>query len=299
MLLQHAFESTRRRLPDKVAIVCGAERLTYAQLGQRVDALSALLRARRVAAGDRVVLYLDPGSEFAVAIHAVLSVGAVFVPISALTKPEKLTYVLNDTRATVLLTNGRLATKWTTALANCTSAPLCVVCGLEQPNARVEQWPADPTANPQSDDPVDQDPASLAAIIYTSGTTGSPKGVMLSHRNMCSAWRSVQAYLNFRESDVIGLVLPPSFSYGLYHVLIGLGIGATVVVERSANFPIELIEVFARERITVFPGVPTLFSAILGIGAQVRFDARDEVGGRRLIDRRLEARCVGTPRQLR
>jgi len=272
MLLQHAFESTRRRLPDKVAIVCGAERLTYAQLGQRVDALSALLRARRVAAGDRIVLYLDPGSEFAVAIHAVLSVGAVFVPISALTKPEKLTYVLNDTRATVLLTNGRLASKWTRALPNCTSAPICVVCGLEQPDPRVEQWPEDTTANPHSDDPADQDPASLAAIIYTSGTTGSPKGVMLSHKNMCSAWRSVQAYLNFHESDIIGLALPPSFSYGLYHVLIGLGIGATVMIERSTSFPVKLVEAFARERITIFPGVPTLFSAILGIARLEAYD---------------------------
>jgi acyl-CoA synthetase (AMP-forming)/AMP-acid ligase II len=87
---------------------------------------------------------------------------------------------------------------------------------------------------------------------------------MLSHDNMRAAWRSVQAYLHLREDDVIGLALPMTFSYGLYHVIMGLGLGATIVIERSVAFPVKLLQRFAAERVTVFPGVPTLFASLLG-----------------------------------
>jgi acyl-CoA synthetase (AMP-forming)/AMP-acid ligase II len=75
----------------------------------------------------------------------------------------------------------------------------------------------------------------------------------------------VQAYLGLREDDVIGLALSPAFSYGLYHVLMGLGLGATLVIERAASFPTRVVERLAAERVTVFPGVPTLYAAILGL----------------------------------
>ena len=116
---------------------------------------------------------------------------------------------------------------------------------------------------------IDQD---LAALIYTSGTTGLPKGVMLTHLNMTSAWASVQEYLGLRESDVIGLALPPVYSYGLYNLLMGLGLGATVVIERQAAFPLRLAQTLERERVTVLPGVPTLFAALLGVAGLERMD---------------------------
>ncbi len=89
---------------------------------------------------------------------------------------------------------------------------------------------------------------------------------------MLSAWASVQSYLCLREADVIGLALSPAFSYGLYHVLMGLGLGTTLVLERSVAFPVKVVENMAAERVTVFPGVPTLYSSVLGIGHLASFD---------------------------
>src|SRR5690606_25847119 len=80
-----------------------------------------------------------------------------------------------------------------------------------------------------------------------------------------AAWRAVQAYLQLRPDDVIGLALPPSFSYGLYHVLMGLGIGATLVLENSAAFPQRLLQRLAAERVSVFPGVPMLWASLLAL----------------------------------
>ncbi len=272
MLLHDAFDASCARLPGKTAIVCGSERVSYGELAARVDSLASLLQRRGVRRGDRVALFLEAGVEFAVAVHAVLRVGAVFMPISPLTKADKLAYMLGDTRAAALLTQARLQPVWHDALGRSASVNSAVVHGQGTSGERLVDWP-EPAPSPgdgaRAPDLIDQD---LAAIIYTSGTTGVPKGVMLTHLNMCSAWRSVQAYIGFREDDVIGLALQPAFSYGLYHVLMGLGLGATLVIERSTSFPVKVVENLARERVTVFPGVPTLYSSILGLSNLASFD---------------------------
>jgi long-chain acyl-CoA synthetase len=263
MLLHGAFEETTQRLPEKLALICGQERLTYRDLGTRVNALAALLLDRGVRRGDRVAIFLESSSEFAAAVHAALRIGAVFVPISAQTKVDKLSHILRDTRAHALLTHASLVGVWADAMVRGARVQVCVVQGNVERDGSVLAWPQpDDIEASTAPGVIDQD---LAAIIYTSGTTGLPKGVMLSHLNMCSAWSSVQAYLGLREDDVIGLALPPAFSYGLYYLLMGLGVGATVMLERTVAFPVKMVERFAHERVTVFPGVPTLFSAITGL----------------------------------
>lgn len=271
MLLHDAFEQSSLRLPEKTALVAGETRVSYATLHHRVCALAQALREDGVNPGDRVLVMLEAGAEFAVAVHAVLRAGAVFVPISAQTKTDKLVFLAQDTRATALLTQAPLASQWRPALLRMSHLRSCRVAGSANGAGELERaWPRDDAAAPATITPrIDQD---LAAIIYTSGSTGVPKGVMLTHLNMCSAWASVQSYLGLREDDVIGLALPPVFSYGLYNLLMGLGLGATVVIERHAAFPIRLAQTLERERVTVLPGVPTLFAALLGLAQPERFD---------------------------
>lgn len=147
-----------------------------------------------------------------------------------------------------------------------------VLGGSSAADARVRPWPE--TAADGDDPSVARGEQDLAALIYTSGSTGTPKAAMLTHLNMVSAWNMVQAYLGLRESDVIGLALPPHFSYGLYNLLMGLGLGATVVIERQAAFPQRLAQTLERERVTVLPGVPTLFASLLDLAQLERFDLR-------------------------
>jgi acyl-CoA synthetase (AMP-forming)/AMP-acid ligase II len=102
----------------------------------------------------------------------------------------------------------------------------------------------------------------LASVIYTSGSTGDPKGVMLTHRNMLTAATSVSSYLEMAEDDVVLNVLPLSFDYGLYQVIMTARLGATLVLERSFAFPARTVEVMVKERVTGFPGVPTVFAML-------------------------------------
>jgi len=273
MLLHEFLATSVAQKPDKVALVCGSHAYTYAQLAQRAAQLAVELQRRGVARGDRVALFLDNGIELVAGVFAALAAGAVFMPVNPLTKADKLAYMLNDSRATALVTSASLASVYEGALALNRSVLSCIVAGHgEGRDPRIVRCPEPMTDNSMApEDPglIDQD---LASIIYTSGSTGDPKGVMLTHLNMVSAARSVSTYLGLRHDDVIICVLPLAFDYGLYQLLMSVKVGATLVLERSFTFPIKVLERMVQHKVSVFPGVPTIFSMLMNIDALSSFD---------------------------
>lgn len=250
-------------LPDKVALVAGARRLTYRDLDVASDRLAGALQRHGVKRGDRVVVFMDNCAEAVIAIFAALKAGAVFSPIHPSTKSDKLAFVLDNCRATALVTLGRLAKPAQAALAQAPSVTTTVV------------------ADPRGESPVewlrfedlvaaDQVPLrpagiapDLAMLVYTSGSTGFPKGVMMTHENVVAAATSITTYLDSRADDVVLSVLPLSFDYGLYQVLMAAKVGATLVLEKSFAFPQAIIQKIAAERTTVFPLVPTMAALLL------------------------------------
>ncbi len=103
----------------------------------------------------------------------------------------------------------------------------------------------------------------LASIIYTSGSTGEPKGVTLTHRNMVSAANSITQYLGSAESDIVLCMLPLSFDYGLYQVLISFLVSSTLVLERKFGYPYELVEIIHKRQVTGLPCVHTMMAILL------------------------------------
>ncbi len=272
MLLHHFFEQTAARLPGKTALVADGQRHTWAQLDERANQLAAALQQRGVVRGDRVALFLDNTVEMVVGVWAALKAGAVFMPINPLTKHDKLAYLLNDSRASALISQTTLGGVYQHALSHNTTVHTAFIAGLKEPaDARVLPYPTSVETTVTDPQLIDQD---LAAIIYTSGSTGDPKGVMLSHLNMVSANRSVSTYLGLVESDIILCALPLAFDYGLYQMLMAARVGATLVLERSFTFPIKVLEVMTREQVTVFPGVPTMFSMLMAIKTLADHDLR-------------------------
>lgn len=266
VLLHELLEISARKTPDKVAVVCGDDRYTYSQLDSMATGFARLLQNRGVQRGDRVALFMDNGVEAVVSIFGALKAGAVFMPVNPLTKKEKLTYLLNDARASVLVAHAGLRSAYEEALGQSASAHTCVVIGEAGGVDGVKTicFPTDHEVDGVFQGPgtIDQD---LASIVYTSGSTGDPKGVMLTHLNMVSAARSVSGYLELQSDDVIICVLPLAFDYGLYQLLMSFRVGATLVLERSFAFPIKVLETMERERVTVLPGVPTVFSLLMNV----------------------------------
>jgi acyl-CoA synthetase (AMP-forming)/AMP-acid ligase II len=105
----------------------------------------------------------------------------------------------------------------------------------------------------------------LASIIYTSGSTGTPKGVAFLHRNMTFVAGSIVEYLGLHGEDRILCVLPLSHTYGLYHLVMAMRVGATLVLERGVTFPGKVIQALVDEQITVLPGVPTVWQVLINL----------------------------------
>lgn len=247
---------------SKTALVTSGRRLSYAELEELTDRLAAALCANGVRRGDRVLVFMDNRWEAVVSIFAALKTGAVFSPINASTKSDKLAYIIDNCQAAAVLTTARLMPVVAQA---CTEKSLFVV-STAAANGRVP----DGAVSFQTclvherraviHHGIDCD---LAMLIYTSGSTGRPKGVMMTHRNIDAAAASITTYLRNTPDDVILNVLPLAFDYGLYQLLMTVRLGATLVLEKSFAFPQAIFERIREEGVTGFPLVPTMAAMIL------------------------------------
>ncbi len=265
-------------LPDKVALVCMKQRLSYAELDARSNALAHSLVAAGVQRGDRVVIFGDNTVETVVAFWAVLKSNAVVCIVNPLTKSDKLSYLFEDCRPTALITEQHIHGVFAAPARACRHLRRVIVSGAiddaklsDLPHA--QRWD-DALATgsrlaPPARKCIDID---LAAIIYTSGSTGDPKGVMLTHRNMLTASTSISSYLEIHQDEVILGVLPLAFDYGLYQMIMAFHMGARLVLERSFAFPAQILNLMVEEGVTGFPGVPTIFAILAELKSLKDFD---------------------------
>ena len=266
MRVEQYLEASARRLSGKIALIAQGKRLSFAELDRMSDRLAAALTARGIAPGDRVAIFMDNCWEAVVAIFAVLKAGAVFSPINPSTKADKLSFILNNCAAAGVITQPRLGSVAAKALAEAPSVKLVVLAGGAHAPAAVSCLSFEDAIQGLGDAPRPAPAGSdsdLAMLVYTSGSTGFPKGVMMTHRNIDAAATAITTYLENREDDVILGVLPISFDYGLYQVLMAVKLGATVVLEKSFAFPQAILRRIAEEKVTGLPLVPTMAALIL------------------------------------
>lgn len=251
------------RDPERTALACRHARTSYAQLDAAADQFAiALAQRAEFRKGERCVLFADNRLETAVGIFGTLRAGGVFSVINPTTKADKLAFVLNNCEASVLVTQASLRA---VALAAAASVPSlrCVVImdGAEDDDMGWHRFMGvDSRRRPPDPAGIDID---LAMLVYTSGSTGQPKGVMMTHRNMVFAATSITSYLEMRSEDVVLSVLPLSFDYGLYQLLMCVMVGATLVLEKSFAFPQKVLPLLASEGVSVFPLVPTMAALLL------------------------------------
>lgn len=264
MLVHEFLTHSTSRLPQKIALVCGGQRLTYAELDAMSNRLGNALLQGGVRRGDRVAIHLHNSVEAVVGIFAVMKAGGTFVFINASTKLEKLIYILNNCRAKALLVDAR-SSGVLEVFEAVPSLALGVLCGPkgEGRNAHLQHFDDIQSAVPATPLPIINIDLDLACLIYTSGSTGEPKGVMSDHSNVDFASSSIITYLESRTDDIVLSVLPLSFDYGLYQLLMTIKVGATLVLERSFMYPALILQRIQEERPTGFPGVPTVFAMLL------------------------------------
>lgn len=282
MLLQNFLEESARKYPGKTALVFGSERLSYEAINGDANRLARLIRGCGVLRGDRVAVFLDNSVETVVSIFGILKADAVFVVLSPTLKSGKLSYILKNCGARLLVTDRNRIKSLSDILDKIPSLRFTIAVDgagpYEKedagPGLNIIDWKRIHSAPPQwAEQPesrnIDMD---LASIIYTSGSTGDPKGVTMTHLNMVSAATSITTYLQSAPDDIVINVLPLSFDYGLYQVLMTFRMGATLVLEKSFSFPYEIVKRIAAERVTGFPGVPTIFALLFQMKNLGKFD---------------------------
>lgn len=261
-LVQSFLEESAANHPNKLALICGDQRLTYAQIDEMANRLAQALVANGVRRGDRVLLFLPNGLEMVVGIFATLKANGVFVPVNHSTKLDKLNFMARDCRAAGLITWQRQAKTAVSLQQSIPSLETVVVVGDNVPEGAhaFDEVQERYVAKRPSCQTIDQD---LACLIYTSGSTGEPKGVMSAHSNVVFAASSIISYLQNHPDDIVLNLLPLSFDYGLYQLLMTFKFGGTLVLERSFAYPAQILKRMVAEKVTGFPLVPTIAAILL------------------------------------
>ncbi len=167
------FEEHARANPQAEALAFEGAKLSYSQLNARANQLAHYLRKRGVRAGDLVALCMDRSLEMIVALLGILKAGAAYVPLDPTYPAERLAFLLEDSQATLVITQTHLAE----------SLPAECFC-LDANHVILDQQP---TSNPDASATL----SDLAYVIYTSGSTGTPKGVLVEHAQLSNYVQAV------------------------------------------------------------------------------------------------------------
>ncbi|MER7926794.1 amino acid adenylation domain-containing protein [Streptomyces sp. NPDC096057] len=208
--LPQLFRERVRSAPDAVALVADGEEWSYGRLLTAVERTAAALRAAGIAPGDRVAVMVERGAPLLAALLGVLESGAAYVPLDPKLPAERLSYMAEDSRARLLLSQGGLRESWLPGL----------------PVLDLDDLPADAPAAPA---PATS-PADLAYILYTSGSTGRPKGVAIPHSALTNLLLSIRETTGFGAADSLLAVTTISFDIAGLELYLPLVAGGRVVV---------------------------------------------------------------------
>jgi long-chain acyl-CoA synthetase len=240
---------------DRLAIRQGDLTLTYAELAAAAGQVVTFLRQEGVADGDRVAVMLPNVVAFPVLAYGILAAGAVLVPMNPLLKGREVEHYLGDSGAGLIFAWEPSAGEAAKGAAE-TGARVIPVGDMDAAAVREGMEPAA--------DWAEKDDFDDAVILYTSGTTGTPKGAELTHGGMRrNAEITARALIGTGSADVIMGCLPLFHVFGLTCGLnAGLASGSCLTLLPRFD-PGAALEMISRDKVTVFEGVPTMYSAML------------------------------------
>ncbi|MDO9271838.1 MAG: acyl-CoA ligase (AMP-forming), exosortase A system-associated [Rugosibacter sp.] len=280
LLLPDLIRNAAQRTPQALALIDGAQKITYAELWQQTEQCARALAALGLMPGERVAVYLEKRLETVLTCFGTAHAGGLFVPINPLLRAEQVSHILQDCNVAILVTSAARLASLEPLLSLYQGAALRQIVvvddeGVTQTN-RCQHWSAllkdaalplsavspTPTFHVMSKGTGSSSQISAdknaVAIFYTSGSTGKPKGVVISHRNFVIGAQSVAHYLDNRPSDRLLAALPLSFDAGFSQLTTAFHVGACVVLHNYL-LPRDLLRALTEESITGLTAVPPLY----------------------------------------
>jgi benzoate-CoA ligase family protein len=260
--------------PDKVAIECGDEQVTYRELAARINRVgNALRRSLGVRMEERILLLLLDTPDFAACFFGAIKIGAVAVPVNTLLKPHDYQYLLNDSRARVAIVSQALLPQIeqipreqlpflehvvvVSESSNDAGGPQALQTVHSYPELISTQSPELDPAPTHKDDP--------AFWLYSSGSTGFPKGcVHLQHDMVVTSELYAKQILQITERDRFFSAAKLFFAYGLGNGLyFPLAVGGTSILLPGPPNPATVFDIIECHRPTLFFSVPSNYAALL------------------------------------
>ncbi|GAB6845690.1 amino acid adenylation domain-containing protein [Methylorubrum rhodinum] len=237
---------------DRIALIHGEQRLTYAALNARANALAHALLRRGIRTEDRVALRVNRSPDAIVAILAVLKAGAAYVPVDPEAPQERLDTVIRQADARLLVTD-----------APGDGPVACPTLRLDDPEA---------FAGPDTEPDLAIHPDQLAYVIFTSGSTGQPKGVAVAHGPLAMHGETVGARYGLTGDDRILHLIALSFDGATEAWLAALTHGGRLVIGEPGTWTAgDTLDVIRREGVTVTGMSPALLASLA--------EAHREAGG--------------------
>ncbi|WP_338505716.1 non-ribosomal peptide synthase/polyketide synthase [Pseudomonas poae] len=240
------FEAHALALPDATAVQFNGDALSYGELNRRANGLAHRLIAAGVGPDVLVAVHVERSLQMVVGLLAILKAGGAYVPLDPQFPADRLAFMLDDSRARVLLTQPPLLGR------------------LPLPDG-VQVLTLDCAESAEHNPQVEVAPQHLAYVIYTSGSTGKPKGVMVPHQALCSFASGMAATLEIgREARMLSLT---TFSFDIFalELYVPLTVGATVLLsdQDMALDPEAIIDMAHDQAATVLQATPSSWRMLL------------------------------------
>jgi len=251
--------------PGQGAVHHRGRDLTYAQLRELADGLTARLLQDGVQPSDRIAFILSNSVEYVIAYLAAFQAGAIAVGLNPEATANELAGTLADCEPVAVVVEPKVGAKLARTVESSNSIRLTYLTGeaaIEggQPSVAFDEACRTPAVSSGRRQPhLDE----IAQIIYTSGTTGRPKGVTLSQRNLAANCRSILSYLQLTPADSVFVTLPFFYSYGNSLLFTHLASGGRLVLANDTVFWNKALDLMQTERCSGFSGVPSTFAMLL------------------------------------
>ncbi|MBV5277951.1 MAG: fatty acid--CoA ligase [Campylobacteraceae bacterium] len=258
-------EANAKNAPQKTAIFIEDKKVSYLKLKQNVDTFARFLEFSGIRSGDRVAMIIGNSEEFVVSLFAITKIGAVAVPLNTFLKREEFEYILNDSHAKMLVSSPSFAPETKDLLDTTTIEKIVWTDKYDHLDERNYSF-TEIDISQETHERLEKRPSlnDLACIVYTSGTTGKPKGAMLSYKNFFSNSIAGAESFHITEKDRFIVFLPMFHSFTLsIMVLLPMYTCSSIVIVKSV-FPFaNVLKQTLLKQVTIFLGVPTLYTALL------------------------------------
>jgi amino acid adenylation domain-containing protein len=272
--LHQVLEQQAERTPEAIAVRFGDQPLTYAALHQQANQLAQILQNQGIGPGSLVGLCVERSPALLIGLLGILKAGAAYLPLDPLYPPERLAFILEDSQASLVLTQQTLL-----AILPPTNAPVLCLDTLPLGSAHGE---AHSPNSPNSSHPATL--TALAYVIYTSGSTGKPKGVQISHRAVVNFLNSMAQTPGLTAADRLLAVTTLAFDIAGLELFLPLWVGAQVVIAPpELTTDGEKLAAYLEEaEITVMQATPATWRLLLAAGWQGKPDLKMLCGGEAL-----------------